>query len=162
MSDLVGEKLAEPHVRLAVDRSLAECGLEPRFSLLTPIAERPVRYRFYLQLAAGAKIHPTMIDQLQRLLEARLAENPHYRYAVGLGQLAPVEIRLLDAHGEPAWQVYQRRCLARGQKAGNIKPVALDTWDGWPAVFRPLEVVVAWPVEVDKSSGPPTSPKVSR
>jgi hypothetical protein len=150
VSDMVGEKLAEPHVRLAVDRSLAVCGLEPRFSLLTPLRERPVRYRFYLQLATGAKFHPTMIDQLQRLLEAHLAENPHYRYAVGLCQLAPVEIRPLDAHGEPAWQLYQRRCLARGQKAGNIKPVALDTWDGWPEVFRPLEIVAPWPTAADK------------
>ena len=140
VSDLVGEKLAEPHVRLAVDRSLAECNLVPRFALLTPVAGRPARYRFYLQLTSEAELGPTVLVCLQRLLEAELAENPHYRYAVGLGQLAPVEIQPLNAHGEPVWQVYQRRCVARGQRVGNIKPVAIDTWDGWPEVFGPLAI----------------------
>ncbi len=154
VSDLVGEKLSEPQVRLAVDGALAECGVAARFAMLTPVAGWPARYRLYLQLADDAEFEPSVIAGLQRSLEAGLAENPHYRYAVGLGQLAPVEIRLLDAHGEPAWQVYQRRCLARGQKVGNIKPVALDTWDGWPQAFAPLEIDAPSPKSAGKPIGP--------
>ena len=138
VSDLVGEKLSEAHVRRAIDRSLAEIGWNPRFALLTPIASRPARYRLYLQLAAGVAVGEGAIAGLQRSLEIGLAANPHYRYAVGIGQLGPAEIQLLDSHGEPAWQVYERRCLALGVKVGNIKPVALDCWDGWAAAFAPL------------------------
>jgi hypothetical protein len=154
VSDLVGEKLSEPHVRLAVDGALARCGLAARFAMLTPVAVRPARYRFYLQLADGAETGTSAIATLQRALEAGLAENPHYRYAVGLGQLAPVEIQLLDARGEPAWHLYQQRCLARGQKFGNIKPVALDTWDGWPEAFGPPENDAPRPTPAGKPIAP--------
>jgi hypothetical protein len=91
-------------------------------------------------LSNESELGPTVLVCLQRSLEAGLAKNPHYRYAVGLGQLAPVEIQPLNAHGEPVWQIYQRHCLVRGQKLGNIKPVALDTWEGWPEVFDPLAI----------------------
>jgi hypothetical protein len=128
---LVGEKLAEPHVRAVLDRIFSQQGLAPRFALLVPVEGRPARYRLYLQ-------GPGWIDDsvLTGSLEAGLAENPHYRYAVGLGQLAPVEIALLDPRGEPGWRAYERGCLARGQRAGNIKPAALDAWTGWPTVFH--------------------------
>ena len=42
-----------------------------------------------------------------------------------------------------AWDLFERRCLAEGQKVGNIKPVALDRRPGWPAVFAPLEAGAA-------------------
>ena len=154
VSDLVGEKLSEPQVRLAVDGALAQCGVAARFALLAPVAGRPARYRLYLQLADDAELECAELAALQRALEDGLGENPHYRYAVGLGQLAPGEIRLLDALGEPAWHVYQQRCLARGQKVGNIKPVALDTWEGWPQAFAALEIDPPLPT----SAGKPTAP----
>jgi hypothetical protein len=69
-------------------------------------------------------------------LEAGLRENPHYAYAVRLGQLAPAEVEVLDPDGEPAWHVYLRRCLARGQRAGNVKPAALDVGTDWSDDFR--------------------------
>src|SRR5262249_49343993 len=43
-SDLVGEKLAEPHVRAVLDRLLAARGSQPCFALLVPILARPARY----------------------------------------------------------------------------------------------------------------------
>jgi hypothetical protein len=137
-SDLVGEKLAEPHVRAVLERLSVEHGLVPRFAFLVPVVERPARYRLYLQTARLRDRAGLMVG-----LEAGLEENPHYRYAVRLGQLAPVEIEILDPLGEPAWQTYERCCLARGQRAGNIKPKALDAWTGWPAEFRPFLQVEA-------------------
>src|SRR5690242_4183475 len=74
--------------------------------------------------------HPAQSD-----LQCALEENPHYRYACGLGQLAPVEIQRLADDTEDGWQLYERGCLALGQKLGNIKLVALDPRPGWDTVF---------------------------
>ena len=43
VSDLVGEKLAEQHVRVVLDRLFAGHGLAPRFALLVPMEGRPAR-----------------------------------------------------------------------------------------------------------------------
>ena len=130
VSDLVGEKLAEPHVRGVLDRAFAVFGIAPRFALLAPVTDKPARYRLFVQTA-------DLAPDLQSAVERGLRENPYYRQAVDLGQLAPVEIEWLS-DGESAWRIYERRCLARGQKAGAIKPAALDGWTGWADEFRPL------------------------
>lgn len=125
VSDMVGEKLAEPFVRAAIDRVWQARGIRPSFALLVPIRDTPPRYRLYVQGVADL--------DLQTDVQAALEANPHYRYACGLGQLAPVEIAILD--GSDGWQRYERGCLARGQKLGNIKPVALDPRPGWETLF---------------------------
>jgi hypothetical protein len=135
-SDLVGEKLGEPHVRAVLDRVFAAHGLTPRFALLVPVEGRPACYCLYVQ-APGRSMYP---HTLSTALQAGLEENPHYAYAVRLGQLGPVEVQFLDPEGVPAWSLYEQRCLARGQKAGAIKPAALDAWLGWPEVFQRLSV----------------------
>jgi hypothetical protein len=130
VSDLVGEKLAEPHVRSVLDRVFAARRLTPRFALLVPALARPPRYRLYLQ-GPNADVTPSLLADLQEGLE----ENPYYRHAVGLGQLATVEAHVLQPDGEPGWRIYERCCLARGQKCGDIKPAALDPWTGWTDEF---------------------------
>src|SRR5262249_2668447 len=114
ISDRVGEKLAEPHVRGVLDRAFAAVGIVPRFALLAPIADQPERYRLFVQ-ADGAL--SDLAPALQAELEEGLQENPYYRHAVRFGQLAPVQIEWLS-DGELAWRIYERRCLALGQKAG--------------------------------------------
>jgi hypothetical protein len=141
VSDQVGEKLAEVHVRDVIERALSKQRLSARFSLLSPSNTSPVVYRLYLQLPQCAHSAVSLTD-LQRDVEAGLTENPHYRYAVGLKQLAPADVRLLSFAGPSAWTLYERQCLERGQRAGDIKPAALDAWTGWAEVFRPLEVPV--------------------
>jgi hypothetical protein len=133
-SDLVGEKLAEPHVRSVLDRLFAAHSLAPRFALLVPVEGRPARYRLYLQ-GEGLEACRTRAVVWAADLQRGLEDNPHYRYAVGLGQLAPVEVAVLDALGEPGWHVYERVCLRRGQRGGNIKATALDARTGWPDAF---------------------------
>lgn len=137
VSDLVGEKLAEPHVRAVLQRSAALAQVSPKFMLLVPVLERPPRYRLYLQ---GPSPTDTALSQIGREVQAGLEENPYYRHAVGMGQLAPVEVALLDPHGEAAWLVYERRALERGQKSGAVKPLALDRATDWPQRFAPLHV----------------------
>jgi hypothetical protein len=137
-SDLVGEKLAEPHVRAVLDRLLATQALRPRFALLVPVLDRPARYRLYLQapeLSGGSQ----PLGQLRQGLEDGLRENPYYRHAVAVGQLAPAEVVALNPGGGSAWLLYERRCLAEGQKCGNVKPTALDRRTGWPDFFACLQ-----------------------
>src|SRR5262249_19838161 len=136
VSDLVGEKLAEVHVRAVLDRVFARHGLAPPFALLVPVEGRPPRYRLYVQGGPGDKLPPRSV--LAGDLETGLCENPHYGYAVRLGQLTRAEVALLSPRAESGWRVYERRCLAQGQRAGNVKPAALDARAGWPEMFQPL------------------------
>src|SRR5262245_25377070 len=115
ISDLVGEKLAEVHVRSVLDRVFASRGWTAAFAPLIPVPGRPAFYALYVQGGIAD------VKSLAAELQAGLEENPHYCYAVGLGQLAPVEVRLLPDH-LAAWQVYEAVCLERGQKLGDIKP----------------------------------------
>lgn len=133
VSDLVGEKLSEPHVRAVLDRVFAERGLKPTFALLVPVLGTPSRYRLYLQGAEPV--------ELAERLETGLRENPYYRHAVEIGQLATVDVETLPAGAAFGWGVFERHCLARGLKAGNIKPAALDAWTGWPGVFARSGIV---------------------
>lgn len=137
-SDLVGEKLAEAHVRAVLDALFVAQSLQPRFALLVPIVERPARYRLYMQ-APGITDGSPLLDRLRQGLEDGLKENPYYRHAVAAGQLAPAEVTALDPAGDSAWMRYERRCLAEGQKCGSIKPTALDRRTGWSEIFACLE-----------------------
>jgi hypothetical protein len=141
ISDLVGEKLAEPHVRSVLARVPTLRQLAPHFVLLVPVLEQRPRYRLYLQGPAPSAAD--LLPQLCRQLQAGLEENPYYRHAVALGQLAPVEAVLLDPEAESAYTLFERRALERGQKSGNIKPAVLDSWTGWPQRFAPLVPLTA-------------------
>lgn len=136
ISDLVGEKLAEPFVRAAIDRALTISGIRARFALLVPVMDAPARYRLYIQEVASGGNGDT--EQLSAALQTELEANPHYGYAVRLRQLASVEVDWLDPRGESAERVVERRLLATGKIAGAIKPAALDAWTGWPELFAPL------------------------
>ena len=135
-SDLVGEKLAEPHVRAAIDALTRGHGLAPSFALLVPATDPP-HYRLYLQDAALA---PADLPALEKELEAALSQNPHYAYARRLTQLAPLQIIMLNPRGVSAHALYEQHCVALGQRPGNIKPVALDRRPGWPEVFAPASL----------------------
>lgn len=137
VSDFVGEKLADTHVRAALEESFAACQLNPSFAMLVPVPARPPRYRLYLQ---GQDLGPRSeaLENLRRVLEAALSKNPYYRQAVALGQLGKVEIAVFPPEGTSAWLLYERGCLARGIKWGDIKPVALAPGTEWAEVFESL------------------------
>jgi hypothetical protein len=134
VSDLVGEKLSEPHVRDVLNRAFSAHQITPRFSLVVPVAGQPPYYRLYLQ--GGNLADPqTLPLSLASAVQTGLEENPYYRHAVQLRQLSQFEVRILDASSPSGSLIYERGCLARGQKAGNIKPTTLDAWTGWPSEF---------------------------
>jgi hypothetical protein len=127
ISDLVGEKLAEVFVRDLLTRAFTARGETPRFALLAPTREQPACYALYLQ---GIDDPVLLAEQI----EEGMRENPHYRYAVELGQLRPVEVRLLPDEVD-GWSVYESVCVERGQKVGDVKPASLDAWTGWDERF---------------------------
>jgi hypothetical protein len=136
-SDLVGEKLAEPHVRSVLERITVKARLRASFLLLVPVLGSSPCYRLYLQ---GPALDPCgqWLQDLCGELQKGLEENPYYRHAVAVGQLAPADVGVLDPQGEPAWLVFERRRIEQGVKSGDIKPLALDRWTGWPERFAPL------------------------
>ncbi len=134
VSDRAGEKLSEGHVTGVFER-LLESGLGVRFAMLAPDAgshgsdggvDRP-GYTLYLESR-----HSPPAGLVNRLDEA-LAENPHYRHCVELGQLAPV--RLFQVAGD-AHHVYLDHHRRSGQRLGDVKPAALSPEDGWSDRFE--------------------------
>ncbi len=140
VSDLVGEKLSEPHVRSVLDRLFRSEGIDSGFAMVVPVEGTPPHYRLYLGTAPMPR-GPFSVETLATALEEGLSENPYYEHAVSLGQLGPVEVQLLDGAGESGRSRYERRCVELGQKLGDVKPTALDSRPGWAGVFadhRPL------------------------
>ncbi|MDQ4076640.1 MAG: GH3 auxin-responsive promoter family protein [Chloroflexota bacterium] len=131
VSDRFGEKVNERHVRHALDTLFAHHGLHPTFAMLACTAERN-RHAYTLFIEVDG-VPDARLAPLAEELEAALVENFHYRYCRDLEQLAPVRLFRIASH---AWETYLSVCRAEGQRAGDIKPVALHRWGGWPEVFR--------------------------
>jgi hypothetical protein len=79
VSDLCGEKLAEPIVASAIQRRAAALG-QPRFLLLAPKTASPGPPHYTLFLSREC-VSPCW----QAWLEAELRQNPHYDYCRALG-----------------------------------------------------------------------------
>ncbi len=128
VSDRCGEKLSDGHVAGVLERLL---GLEPgvRFAMLAPDEEPGGRSGYTLYLESR---RPPPEGLAGRLGEA-LAENPHFRYAVDLGQLQPP--RLFRVAGG-AHHVYLEHRRRSGQRLGDVKPAALSPEDGWSERFE--------------------------
>ena len=102
--------------------------------MIVPVAGQPPRYRLYVQPESpDSPMPPARRDEVESVLR----ENPHYAYAQRLGQLGPLELSVIPA-GANAWHAYERRLLDRGQRMGNIKPLALHPAMDWPEVFDAL------------------------
>jgi hypothetical protein len=128
ISDLRGEKLHESFVAGALARAFHRLGVVPRFAMLAPdeYPSGPPRYVLYLETEGPA--HP----ELASFVEEELGTNPLYRACVALGQLAPAAVfRVAGA----AFPRYLQHCRERGQRLGDVKPLALSTAPGWRDVF---------------------------
>ena len=123
VSDLRGEKLHESFVAGALERAFRRLGVTARFAMLAP-EERG--YTLYLEA------QPPLPPELERTIEEELAANPHYRSCVALGQLAPARVFLIAGDG---FNRYLQRCRERGQRIGDVKPLALSSLPGWSSVF---------------------------
>ena len=131
ISDHFGEKLNERHVQGALDTLLARFAVAAAFAMVA------------LEGAAGGPAYTLFIETnepsdetLRRLgleLETALQENYHYRYCRELGQLDRLRIFRIRGGGQ---ETYLSVCQARGQRAGDIKSVALHHAAGWSRFFH--------------------------
>jgi len=128
--DLVGEKLAATRVSHVLAATLPGLfGQRPTFAMMAPEWEAPAppSYRLFLDTDAPA----TRLEEAAHALENVLCEGFHYRYARELGQLGPLRVlRVTDGVRR-----YEARCIALGQRAGDIKPADLHRQPGWTAWF---------------------------
>ncbi|EDY20948.1 GH3 auxin-responsive promoter [Chthoniobacter flavus Ellin428] len=127
ISDLCGEKLAEPFVTHALEEACRRFHLAPRFALLAPeVGENQNRhYTLFIEGDFPAALLPH--------LDARLRDNPHYAVCRELGQLKPVHGCRIAAD---AYEIYCRVMSAPGSRIGDIKPRMLSTRTDWRSHFR--------------------------
>lgn len=129
VSDLVGEKLSAAWVSTVLAR--ASQALTPdwrlTFVMLAPALTTPPAYHLYMESTAPDSV----LQELAHRLETLCCASYPYRYARQLGQLGAIQaVRVEDAARR-----YERRCMALGQRAGDIKPLDLHRDCFWDAAF---------------------------
>jgi GH3 auxin-responsive promoter len=126
VSDLVGEKVSGEHVAAVFQNAQRATSTSPRFAMLVAMRKPPLRYCLYVEAT------PADAQAFGAAVEAGLCEGHPYRYARALGQLGCVEAVVV----RNALRRYEEACIARGQRAGDIKSVALTQDDRFHDVFR--------------------------
>jgi len=132
-SDLVGEKLHDSHVREVIRCLLVKHSIAATFAMMVPDDTKPISYCLLLE-CTNPPIVDCVLSEMADDLERELQDNPYYRQAVEMGQLNRATVRLIQSP-KPASAIYQRECARRGQRLGNIKPLSIDSRQGWPLVF---------------------------
>ena len=135
ISDRFGEKLNAYHVRRAMETACSRLGIQPGFLMLA--YEQNVPQPAYVLFVEAASIADEILLKLGDEVEAALGENFHYRYCRDLGQLGPVRVYRITGQ---AMEIYLSVCQKLGQRAGDIKPVALHRASGWIEAFSGYEV----------------------
>lgn len=128
VSDWFGEKLNEVHVSRILSKVFADHEISPAFAMLACDTRSAPGYVLYIDTEAPDRI----LNLVAREVEDAFCGNFHYSYARRLGQLGPV--RLFRAQHAAA--SYLENAIACNQRAGDIKPVALDRRDIWWKVFQ--------------------------
>jgi len=114
-SDLVGEKLDERFVETSLE-------FLPGFRMLLPRSEPSPHYLLLLD-----RDQSVPLADIAREVETRLCANVHYAYARRLGQLAELQLLMVDN----GLQGYVHHMTARGMRLGDIKPPALSVDTDW-------------------------------
>ena len=132
VSDWVGEKLDGRHVDAKLGASIAAAGLSPVFAMVAWEAgeRKPGGYVLFIEAPGVAD---AALLAAAAGLDRALRENPQYAYARDLGQLSPCEVFRVEASGTAD---YLAHCVARGQRLGDVKSVALHAGTGWARAFR--------------------------
>jgi len=127
-SDLAGEKLTPSFVERVLAAAARITEIHPPFALLAPAwagRSEPPRYDLYVEAEERDAA------RLARAVEHLLTDSHHYALCRALGQLDPVHgVAVSDGA-----RVYERVRVSRGQRAGAVKPVALDAALDWARAF---------------------------
>jgi hypothetical protein len=132
VSDWFGEKLNALNVERAISNALTPHSLTPAFVMLAleNEAAQPPAYTLFIE---ARETPDELLLTLASEIETALWENFHYRYCRELGQLAALRVFRIEGGGG---ETYLAACQSRGQRAGDIKPAALDKLSGWSRAFR--------------------------
>ncbi|HEX2780606.1 MAG TPA: GH3 auxin-responsive promoter family protein [Gemmatimonadaceae bacterium] len=125
-SDIAGEKLTAPLVEQALGAAARAAGVNTSFAMLAPAWTPAPHYRLYVEAPA------TEAAGLAIALDRELLGAHHYALCRSLGQLGPV--RGVSVQGGE--RIYEKACAERGQRAGAIKPPALESTPGWERYFE--------------------------
>lgn len=129
VSDVAGEKLSPGRVEQVVADAQVRAGIWARFALMAPNMSDPPAYVLYVE--PNGEAPDAALETLRQTAEDELLEGHHYALCRRLGQLGPLRVKRVDdgaAH-------YERALVARGQRAGNIKPPGLHSGTFWGEVF---------------------------
>lgn len=135
VSDLAGEKLNSEHVRRSAVAAFAECPVNPKFYLVTPVAGSAGSLSYCLFIDAPG-ITDEVSAQLRTRLEEGLFSNFHYRLCRDTHQLGPLRVFLIDRSSLTPEDAYNLEMQRRGLKLGNIKQAVLDKMPGWEQRFH--------------------------
>lgn len=126
VSDLCGEKLAEPFVTRIFESVFAGSGMAPRFALLAPeCGEGGWGYTVFVE--------GDVIGSLDMQLDAALRANPHYAHCRDLGQLRALRVLRLKAGAQEA---FCAALAAEGRRLGDVKPQSLSSRSDWRVLLR--------------------------
>ncbi len=132
ISDWFGEKLNEYHVQQVLQTLLNRHHLQPTFAMLACEEEEGQHaYVLFIEVDEGAS--DEALHRLGPELDTALQENFYYQYCRDLGQLGLLRVFRIEGG---ALETYLSVCQAHGQRAGDIKPVALHRLGGWARAFR--------------------------
>jgi hypothetical protein len=129
VSDLVGEKLNEEHVRSTLVELFRELGLEQELFLLV-VRESPTT-GYTLLLSGDTNLLGEDSSKVAKMLDERLRSNPQYDLARNLEQLAQVDIRVLPLQGSELWSHYEEWQSGKGKRVGELKANVLDYRGTW-------------------------------
>jgi hypothetical protein len=135
VSDVCGEKLDEVFVARVLEEVSAHFGALG-FAMLAPEWSRPPHYMLFTESDDA----PALASRVEQLLR----DSVHYDYCRRLGQLGPVEgIRVRDGASR-----YLKRCVALGQRPGNVKAAYLHREFGWRDWFTPEKAAPVPPARI--------------
>jgi len=135
--DICGEKLNEQFVGDIVRQVMSRGNHQPIFWMVAPdrSSAQFVGYVLFLQFTNGTIVGDNELKDTSREIDSAFRENFHYDYCRRLGQLEHCKVFLIEA-GQDAFQCYLTTSTELGQRLGDIKPVALHSYQQWSQKFK--------------------------
>ena len=132
--DVRGEKLNDRFVTEQVRRVLERRGLAAAFWLIAPCRDRDEDLSYALFLELERPVARSELAGLADEVEQELRGAYHYDYCRRLGQLRPCRVFQIET-GANARSLYLAGRAKLGHRLGDVKPSAVDAFDGWSEVL---------------------------
>ena len=98
-SDLVGEKLSEFQVSIALQAALKKISTKVELAFIYPVINKKnnLHYRIYIEAKEAYKLEITkLFSTIEHNIESTLIKNPYYKTALDLNQLGSIKAHLLE------------------------------------------------------------------